>query len=57
MEGYTFSDQPTEAIRKWLRYAQEELPATKSEAKRQILCHVIRGAAAELRYRWKHNLT
>ena len=56
MEGYTFSDQPTEAIRKWLRYAQEELPTTKSEAKRQILCHVIRGAAAELRYRWKHNM-
>jgi len=56
MEGYNFSDQPTEAVRKWLRYAQEELPTTTSKAKRDILCHVIKGAASELLFRWRHNM-
>ena len=57
MEGYNFSELPKVAIQKFLKYAQQELPDTKSEAKREILYSVIRGAAAELRYRWKHNLT
>jgi hypothetical protein len=57
MEGYNFSEFPKVAIQKFLKYAQQELPHTKSEAKREILCHVIRGAAAELKYRWRHNLT
>ena len=56
MEGYNFADFPTVAIQKFLKYAQEELPNTKSEAKRQILCHVIRGAATELKYRWRHDI-
>ena len=56
MEGYNFADFPTVAIQKFLKYAQEELPTTKSEAKRQILGHVIRGAATELKYRWRHDI-
>ena len=57
MEGYNFSEFPKVAVQKFLKYAQQELPTTKSEAKREILYSVIRGAAAELRYRWKHKLT
>ena len=56
MEGYNFSEFPKVAVQKFLKYAQQELPHTKSEAKREILCHVIRGAAAELKYRWRHNM-
>lgn len=56
MEGYNFSEFPTIAIQKFLKYAQEELPTTTSKTKRDILCHVIRGAASELLFRWRHNM-
>lgn len=57
MEGYNFSEFPKVAVQKFLKYAQQELPTTKSKAKREILYSVIRGAASELKYRWRHNLT
>ena len=54
--AYNFENWETREIQSWLRNGQIALDEATGPSREIWLC-IIRGAANELRFRWKYNLT
>lgn len=54
--AYNFENWETREIQAWLKNGQIALDEATGPSREIWLC-IIRGAANELRFRWKYNLT